>query len=287
VLALGLSGADVVFASAATGERCPALTIWHTDLRFDRRFSTGRDCPATSTGSGIAAVAEAQGRVLWLSYAGGNNRDWTLYTASERARTPRLLRFVTVDVSAPPPIVVGDADERLLPYAVDRTVVALDPNGSRRFTWTAPSRVVGLAAGPASLNGLIGVVAQLDDGSVVTLSPAGAVLRTDTFAAGAVRGVHLGAIGTLIQLGDSLDIRKGASRRTLPLAPRAGQLDFAAGVAVYAAADGIHALRVATGADRVVARPAQPFLVRFSRRGLAWASEARVSFRAAAVFGAA
>src|SRR5947208_13040849 len=117
VLALGLSGADVVFASAATGERCPALTIWHTDLRFDRRFSTGRDCPATSTGSGIAAVAEAQGRVLWLSYAGGNDRDWTLYTASERARTPRLLRFVTVDVSAPPPIVVGDADERLLPYA--------------------------------------------------------------------------------------------------------------------------------------------------------------------------
>ena len=66
----------------------------HQTIRFPRSATA---CESTSTGTGIAGVATARGRVLWLYYAGGNLRDWLLYTASVGTRTPKRLRFVERD----------------------------------------------------------------------------------------------------------------------------------------------------------------------------------------------
>ena len=64
-------------------------------------------CPQTSTGTGIAGIESSAARVLWLSYTGGNTREWSLYTATTSARKGRLLRFVARDVDGPPGIVLG------------------------------------------------------------------------------------------------------------------------------------------------------------------------------------
>ena len=60
----------------------------------------------------------------------------------------------------------------LLPYAVDRTVVALRVDGSRRFAWTAPARVIALSA----LNGELAVATE---GATVTILDAGGRVLTD------------------------------------------------------------------------------------------------------------
>jgi hypothetical protein len=68
----------------------------------------------------------------------------------EPAPEARLLRFVSRDVDAPSPIVLGAGDSSrfgsLLPYAVDRTVYTVGANGRAGLLWEAPATVVALAA---------------------------------------------------------------------------------------------------------------------------------------------
>src|SRR4029450_13154471 len=84
----------------------------------------------------------AGNRALWLHFVGGNQRDWSVWTASTTRLLPRRLAATTVDVDSPAPMVVGHGDAsrfgELLPYAVGRNVIALRVNGARALSWLAP-----------------------------------------------------------------------------------------------------------------------------------------------------
>src|SRR2546430_14853384 len=118
VLALARSSLSVAFLSAPyTGHCGPHVELWdlvtggvhklgrHTDLQC-------RDKP--STGSGVTDLAVAGNRAVWLAYAGGNLRDWILYTATTTRPTQRHLELKEVGGDAPAPSFLGppsdDAD---------------------------------------------------------------------------------------------------------------------------------------------------------------------------------
>jgi hypothetical protein len=274
VEALGATGRDVSFATVGTGGLCGQVTLWSTAARVTAAFPrTPTLCPQTSTGTGIAGAESSGGRVLWLSYTGGNTREWSLYTATTSARKGRLLRFVARDVDGPPGIVLGRADEESLPYAVDAQVVVLGPNGARRYAWTAPGRVAALSAG------FHRVAVLLETGDVYVLAATGAVLaHYSDYAAGDVHAIRYGSLGVVLELDDQIELRRTGVRDDFPL-PAGGHLvDYANGVVAYARGGDVRAIRVADGEDVVVRSPGRPFLARLARRGLAIARGRTVSW---------
>ena len=77
-------------STAAAATRCGC---WDVATRGDRRLAS--HCFAsTSTGSGVAGVIATGGRALWLTYTGGNIREWSLWTKAGqgRAEADRLPR---------------------------------------------------------------------------------------------------------------------------------------------------------------------------------------------------
>ena len=176
VLALELDGSFIAYAVGRSAQDCNRVFVWNLASRGVTKLGRKTNCEQTSTGNSIAAVSVAGKRVLWVHFAGGNIREWSLWTATTTKPSPLRLRFVSRDVDAPAPIVIGQGDSStrgdLLPYAVDRAVVALRVDGSRRFAWTAPARVIALSA----LNGELAVATE---GATVTILDAGGrVLRT-------------------------------------------------------------------------------------------------------------
>jgi hypothetical protein len=272
VRALSLTGYEVAFAAEA-GRGCTEVRVWDTADRGVRRY--GRHCfPATSTGSGVAAVAVAGRRALWLSYTGGNVREWSLWTASRTAPAPRRIRFAAADVAGPAPILVGQAAEHALVYAVDRTVIALQPSGARLFVWEAPERVTDVSAGTT------GYAVVLAGGDVATLNRSGAVVRRHTFPRGEVLAATLGAPGLIVHLRGSLLVRRDGDRR-LPLPAGARFHGFAQGAVAYSTNAELRLLRLADGRDvplrRVAAAGSHAAL---GRLGLARAAGRTVSFEA-------
>ena len=143
---------------------CHEIRLWDVASRSDRRLAS--HCfVQTSTGSGVAGVIATGGRALWLTYTGGNIREWSLWTKGARTRSARRIAFVAADVDGPAPVVLGRVWEGSLPYAIGSKIVVLAPNGSRRFTLTAPDRVVSLSAHSR------GYAAVLASGDVLTISP--------------------------------------------------------------------------------------------------------------------
>ncbi len=187
---VAIAGTEVSY-SDQYAPRCHEIRLWDTADRSDRRLAT--HCfVSTSTGSGVAGVAATGGRALWLTYTGGNIREWSLWTKGGTAKAKRI-QFLTADVDGPPPVVLGRAWEGSLPYAVGRTMIVLAPNGSRRFTLTAPDRIVALSAHSR------GYAAVLANGSALTISPTGAVLRTRPFEPGFVQDAVLAAPGLILK----------------------------------------------------------------------------------------
>lgn len=199
-------GARIAYATGRSEHDCNRVYVWNLATRGVTRLGRRTHCEQTSTGNEIAAVSIAGTRVLWLHYAGGNIRDWSLWTATTTVRTPLRLRLVSGDVDAPAPIVIGEGDDSrhgsLLPYAVDRVVVALRANGSRAFTWTAPARVVGFAARDGEL-------AVATEGGVVTVLDArGRVLRAERFGT-EIDAVRMTGDALVVQRGRTLELRGG------------------------------------------------------------------------------
>src|SRR5215216_1335122 len=62
--------------------RCGGLTVWAPATKARRPIGRSRACTATSTGSAVAGLTIGRRRVLWVEYAGGNIREWTLRTAT-------------------------------------------------------------------------------------------------------------------------------------------------------------------------------------------------------------
>lgn len=206
MVAVASDGPYVAVAEGRSNHDCDRVSIWITSQKRVIKLGRTTSCEQTSTGNGIAGLTIARNRALWLHYAGGNIREWSLWTATTTNRTPRRLAFATGEPDGPSPIVIGGGDfdrrqaqdEDVLPYAIGRTVTVLSATGSRSYTWTAPSRVTALDSEPGVL------IVAVEDGRIFLLE-AGRVARTysGTIPATSV-GLAVEAIGA--QRGRDLDV---------------------------------------------------------------------------------
>jgi len=238
VTALAADGNRVGFASAPTTRDCDRVYLWTTPARRAVRLGGPTPCgERLSTGRGLWSLALAGNRALWLTYAGGNIREWSLWTATSSRPQPRLLRFVPRDVDAPPPVVVGGAGGDLLPYAVDSSVVVLHANGSRAFSWTAPAPPLELSAGSGD------VAVTLPGGRVVVLDSTGRIVSDRTFDA-TVLGARVTSSGLVLRRARSLGL---ADEKPWPLPAHARLEDVRGLVAAYTVSSTLHLLRLDTG----------------------------------------
>ncbi len=273
VIGLARSGFSVAFTSGPSPGHCgDRVRLWNLASR--RVVPLGRHTDAVCRerpvgGSGISSAAVAGNRVLWLFHAGGNLTDWVVYTATTTRPVERRLELEEVDVDAPPPVVLGDGSEQVLPYAGGRrrTVKTLSATGKRLYTWAAPAQVNALT----SYGGEVAVF--MTGGKAVVLSPRGAIVESYTFPPGAV-AFRLGGIGLVVQLPHGLvQIRRsGQLVKTLTLPAGAQMLDFAEGILLYALGTEIRGVRVGAGKDvliRDVHR--KPVLAQLEPNGLSYA----------------
>lgn len=269
ISALSVTGAEIAYADEfRTG--CHEIRIWGHDDRSDRRLAS--HCfTSTSTGSGVAGVIAYNLRALWVTYTGGNIREWSLWTKGFRAKARRIA-FLTADVDGPPPVVLGRAWEGSLPYATGRTIVVLDFNGSRRFTLTAPDRVVALSAHAG------GYAAVLAYGNVVTFSTAGKPLRTYAFAPGLVQEAVLSRRELVVKTAAGLEVHSSTPVRKLPLPRGARFLGLTEGLVAYGTGRELRLLRLASSRDALFRTLAPGFRAELGRRGLAYASGRTLGF---------
>ena len=244
IAVVAADGRFVAFGTTPPAPRCERVFVWRTSPRRVFAFPTRSNCPGTSTGRGFAGLAIAGNRALWITYTGGNIREWSLWTASTTRRTPRQLAFETRDVDAPQPVLVGNGDTSrfgdLLPYAVDRTVVVLRSNGSRAFTWTAEGRVLALSTKDGE------VAIAYTGGWVAILTAAGRVLRAHSMPAD-VTAVSVTGNGVVGQYGRTLEYRNPA--RYVVTVPAGMRLDDADGArAVVSGRGSVRVLSLTTGA---------------------------------------
>jgi len=249
VRALEHDASRVAYAVGRSARDCNRVYVWDLATRGVSKLGRKTHCEQTSTGNEIAAVSIAGRRVLWVHYAGGNIRDWSLWTATTTKPTPLRLRRVSRAVDAPAPIVIGQGDDSvfgsLLPYAVDRTVIALRANGSRAFSWTAPARVVGLAA----QGGELGVATA--GGTVTVLSERARLLRVESYDT-EVQEVRIMGNAVAVQRGRTLELRGGRSVTwTLPPGTRLADADGDRGVLV--GGDRVRTIDFRNGQVRIVA----------------------------------
>jgi hypothetical protein len=250
VVGLAMDGRRVAYADGRSAGDCDRVRIWNLQTRRVTTLPRPTSCVRTSTGSGIAALALAKDRVLWLHYAGGNIREWRLFTATQTSPQPRLLRLVSRDVDAPPPIVLGDGNASrfgdFLPYAVGRAVVVLRANGARRFAWRAPARVTALSA-------LFGRVAVATEGGGVTiLDRDGGLARSEQFD-GEISAVKLSGTGVLVQRGRTLELRRPGVSRAFSLPARPLLMDTIGERALYSVGGQARQLSLLSGDDRPLA----------------------------------
>ena len=274
VTAVASSGAVVAFATGPTSRDCDRVRRWNLGTRGIVRLGQPRPCgDATSTGRGLAGLAVAHARALWITYVGGNIREWSLWTATPGKPTPRLVSSAARDVDDPQPLVIGGSDKALLPWAIDATVTGLRSDGARVFRTTLASPVRALATGAGQ------VAALLADGHVVVLAGDGTMVRDYAYAPGDVRAVALGGVGVLVQRRHGvLDVRKGAAARTIELPSTALMLDFAEGVLLYSVGAQLRGRKLSTGRDVLVRIAPTPVQATLDASGLVYADGRRVRF---------
>jgi hypothetical protein len=246
VQALALDTPFLAYATGRAAGDCDRVRIRNLSTGRTVRLGRPTSCEQTSTGTGIAALSIAGNRALWLHFTGGNIREWSLFTATTTAPRPRRLRFVARDVDAAAPIVLGEGDTSrfgdLLPYAVDRQVIVLRPNGSRAFAWTAPGRVTAVGSNAGA------VAAAVEDGRVFVLEDG----RVESSFAGspAATAVFVTGTGVAVQRGRTVELRTGSSTRRWTI-PSGARLRDAEGFrAVYLAGRRVTSLDLASGRTR-------------------------------------
>jgi hypothetical protein len=271
--AVGIAGTEVTYASEYRAG-CHEIRLWNVADRSDRRYAS--HCfVGTSTGSGVGGIAGTGGRALWLTYTGGNIREWSLWTKGRGGRAKRIGSFAA-DVDGPPPVVLGRAWEGSLPYAVGRSVIVLGPNGSRKFTLTAPGRVAALTAHSR------GYAAVLADGKVLTISLAGSALREHPFQEGVVQDAVLAAAGLIVKTADGVEIHRGNTVRELPLPRGSRFLGYSAGIVAYGTGRQLRLRRLANGNDTLFRTLSPRFHAQLGRRGIAYGSGRTLGFTVAA-----
>lgn len=280
---LSLTGRTVIYAMDENAGRttCAHLKLWNTASRGLWRFgdSTTRACrEEPSTGSGIAAVATSGERVFWVTFAGGNIRESTLWTATPGRRSPRRLADASSDAdSVEPAIVLGDGSRDGVAYAVGDTITFVADSGARRFRRRVEGRVRHLVAGEGP--GAARVAAALVDGRVVTLALDGRILATSP-PGPAVTALELGPAGPVVQRGGSVSV----GDRTVVLPAGALMLDALRERVVYARGAEVRSRIVTTGVDVLLRRIAVGTLLRpefaVDHGGTAWADGSTIRWTA-------
>jgi hypothetical protein len=280
IVALSVAGRSVTYAVAdnANNTDCSHVYQWHVEggtvgkWRFGK--PTNEPCiQGTSTGDGISAVAMSLQRSLWIQYAGGNLRDWQLFTATRTSTKPKQLAFVEQDVDLPSPIVIGQGTQQGVPYAVKNAVTYLGDNGAALFKWRAPSpvRLITAGSGPG---GAV-VAALLESGTLDLLSSSGSVLQSYGFAPGAVTALFMGPARAIVaQVGGTVQYGKGGAMSTLYLPPGGKMVGYGAGRVFYSLKGSIHALKTSDSTDSllVAGTRAKPAIASFATAGgFSWA----------------
>jgi hypothetical protein len=234
----GVGPVDVSDGSFAGGlgwtkSACEGAVLWETGIRARWLFRVPGPCPATSTGRGVSAVSVSGRRVAFLSFVGGNTREWRLWTSTPTAKRPLLLRAASADADAPSPILLGNGGEDGIPYAVGRDVVVLGPDGRRELSWSAPADIGSLTVHSGTL------AETLADGTVSTVWLGPAKTVTSYAQPGARTAVAITG-GVVIDAADGIHLRKGS--RTLRFDVPAGShlLGYSDGWLVYSTGREIH-----------------------------------------------
>ncbi|HUQ21453.1 MAG TPA: hypothetical protein VM049_00395 [Gaiellaceae bacterium] len=271
VSTVGITGVEVGYADEYR-PRCHEVRRWDTATRADVRVAT--HCFAsTSTGSGVAGVSVAGGRELWLTYIGGNTREWSLWTKRGTARAKRIA-FEAADVDGPAPIVLGRAWDEALPYTVGNRIAVLAPDGSRKFSLDASQPVSALTAHSR------GYAAVLADGTVLTISLTGRPLGVTTPDSGGAQSAVLAAPGLIVETVAGLEIHRGAAVTRIGLPAGARWLGYSEDIVAYAAGRQLRLRRLASGKDVLFRTLAPRFDAQLGRRGLAYASGRTLGFAA-------
>jgi len=238
--------------------------LWQPAFRRRSVFSVPGPCPATSTGRGVAAVSVSGNRIAFLSYVGGNTREWRLWTATFTAKRPLLLRAASADADSPPPILLGNGGEDGIPYAVGRQIVVLAGDGHRALTWQAPADIVALAVRSGML------AATLADGTVSTVSLSSAKTTISYIQAGARAALPIKG-GAVIDAADGIYLRKGTRTLRFDVPADAHMLGYDNGWVVYASGREIHLYSYRRKQD-VLARTVRtgPVFAAAGRLGMGW-----------------
>lgn len=265
----GVGPVDVSAGSFAGGigwtrSTCEGAVLWVPGIRQRWLFHVPGPCPATSTGRGVSAVAVSGRRIVFLSYVGGNTREWRLWTATPTAKKPRLIRSASADADAAPPILLGNGGEAGIPYAVGRGVFVLSASGARVLTWQAPADIV-------SLNVHSGLLAAtLDDGTVQTVSPAQPT-SVDSYDQPGARTAEAITGGVVIEAADGIHLRKGPRTLRFDVPAGARMVGYNDGWLTYASGREIHLYSYQRKQD-VLARTVRsaPVSADADRGGMGW-----------------
>ncbi len=271
ITALGLTHASLAFGVGRTANDCDHVELWNTDSRGTWRFGRKHPCGDLPLFSGIGSIGVSGNRAVWISYAGGNNTDWQLWTATTTKKTPRRLRFVERDTSEAPPMVVGQGTDAGVPYAVETEITWLGRDGAPIFRTHAPSEVRAITSGDGP--GGWTVAALLETGEVDVLDGGGSVAKTFPFEPGQVKWIGLAPAGLVVQLpGARLEILSGSATRTVRLPANAIVVDYADGRVLYRVGQTFHLRSVGSGRDIVLLRGTRRSRIAaaLDPHGLAW-----------------
>ena len=271
-----LTAVDTSWAAVAGGlawrpGACEGAVVWVPEAFTRWTVQVPGPCPAVSTGRGVSAVAATAypvERVAFLSFVGGNTREWRLWTATQTARRPRLLRTASADAGSPSPIVLGDAGQDGIVYAVGREVVVLGANGRRVLTWHAPARVVAVTDGPGRL------AVTRSDGSVdVVAARGGAVLFRAAHSPGDVLEAVPFLTGVAVETSGGLevDLQNGAVT-DLDVGRGAHLVGYAEGRLAYRRGNELRLVSWRTRKDVLLRRLRPGAFASYDLRGLAWTS---------------
>jgi hypothetical protein len=288
VTTISVTDRTVAYAVSATPDnaRCAFVQLWDTARKGLWRFgeATTRICKeGVSTGSGISDVSTTGRRVFWVTFAGGNFRDYDLWTATASRRAPRRLAQATVDVDSDTrPLVLGEGTSEGVPYALGKSITFVADSGARLFRTELRSPARLLAAGPGP--GAARVVAALEDGSVVVLSRTGGVLRSQSYEPGEVDAIALSGTGPVVQTGRDVSVCCSPTGPIVQMLPQgAAMLDYRQRTIVYRKGVQVRARRVATGEDTllqsITVKSWQPMPFSTSSWGSAWVKGRVVSWR--------
>jgi hypothetical protein len=247
VTGMSADGSMNAFTVAAKPRDCYHVDLWNRSARSVVRLGRAAHCgPVTSTGSGLVGPGLAGNRALWITYTGGNIREWSLWTATGSATTPRRLQFVARDVERAGPFVLGEGDSSagfVLPLGIDRQLVSVRRDGTRVVWGTAAARLVAVTAQRGQ------IAAALETGPVEIFSAPGKIARTEAFSK-PVDAIRLAGGGALVaQQGRLLSLRAPGVSPTWMLAAGSKLADADGTLAVLVRRNEIHLFSLATGKD--------------------------------------